>query len=361
MHEGHHVLQLIPESVGASGLIEPGPPPEPAAHVLIEQPAVGHDIDRGIGGVHIHRPEGAVPPGPDAFQRGAVGIDAAEAVDQLLHLRGVPADPEAEADFALRAIGQVKRHLQRPAGIHARSDLAREPRAQHGRRHREAAIPAQEFLPVPGDSTGRVVHVEEHDPVRELGVVIIAGQQRPRLQIHLGLHMQQAFLPQVGEDPLPVSCDRQAARPPRNIAQLQHREFDCRIHRHIHPQFRDDPVPGVFENRITKTVADHIRHLPPGWQRRGRPELPGLLIADIKGFTGSILHRIIAPGREPELMRILQPGVGRAAFGDDRSEGWIGQHIHPRGRGHLTGLQGDDIFVAVPGETAQPIGKNQFT
>ncbi len=57
-------------------------------------------------------------------------------------------------------------------------------------------------------------------------------------------------------------------------------------------------------------------------------------------------------------MRILQPGVGRTAFGNDRSEGRIGQHIDPGGRGHLTGLQGDDVFVAVLGEPAQPIGEN---
>ncbi len=59
-------------------------------------------------------------------------------------------------------------------------------------------------------------------------------------------------------------------------------------------------------------------------------------------------------------MGILYPGVGAAALGNNRPEIGIGQHVDPRGRRHLAGLEGDDIFVPVAGKAAKAIRKNQL-
>jgi hypothetical protein len=117
MHQRHHVLQLVAESIGAAGLIKPGPAPEPAAQGLIQQPAVRHHIHGGIGRIHVHRAEGSIPIGPDAFERNAAGVRPAKTLDQVLHLRRVAADPEAETRFPFLPIRQIEGDLHRAARI----------------------------------------------------------------------------------------------------------------------------------------------------------------------------------------------------------------------------------------------------
>ena len=50
-----------------------------------------------------------------------------------------------------------------------------------------------------------IVDVDECDAIGELGVVVIARQQRAGLEVHFSLHMQQAVLPQSRPTPIPSS------------------------------------------------------------------------------------------------------------------------------------------------------------
>ena len=70
----------------------------------------------------------------------------------------------------------------------------------------------------------------------------------------------------------------------------------------------------MFKNRVTKTMSNDIRRGATRGQRRRRPELTCLLVTDIESLTGCVLHGIVAPGREAELMGILNPSVSAAAF-----------------------------------------------
>src|SRR5580700_7678422 len=101
MHQRHDVLQLVTESESAAGLIKPRPTPETAAQCLVNEPAVRHHIDGGIGRVHIDCAESSIPIIADTFERHAAGVWPAEAPDQILHIGRVAANPETKTRFPL--------------------------------------------------------------------------------------------------------------------------------------------------------------------------------------------------------------------------------------------------------------------
>ena len=89
---------------------------------------------------------------------------------------------------------------------------------------------------------------------------------------------------------------------------------------------------GVLENGVTKSMPNDVSAGAAGRPRRGRPDLAGFFIADVKGLAGEIAHRIVKPRGEPEFVRVFKPGVSAAIFRNDGAERWIGQHVDP-GRG----------------------------
>ena len=111
MHQRHHILQLVAEAEGSTGLVEPGACPEAAAQGLIQQPAVGHHINGGIGGFDLHRAERPIPILPNSFESATAGLGRAEAANQGLHVSDAPPHPEAETGFPLLPGGQIKGHL----------------------------------------------------------------------------------------------------------------------------------------------------------------------------------------------------------------------------------------------------------
>ena len=174
------------------------------------------------------------------------------------------------------------------------------------------------------------------------------------------MDIQKSLVPKLAQDPFPITSDGQAAGTARDVAQFQNRELDRRIHGDIDPQLGDDAVLEVLEHGVTKTVTNDIRCRATRGPGRWRPELARLLIANVKCLTGCVLDGIVAPRSEPEFMGVLKPGVSAAAFRNDRSERWIGQHIDPRSRSHLAGLESDDILVPVASKTAETILKDQL-
>ncbi len=68
--ERHHVLQLIAEAVRAARLVVAAPRVHrPAAHVLVEQPAVDEHVERVVRRVDFDRAKRAIPVGLDACRR----------------------------------------------------------------------------------------------------------------------------------------------------------------------------------------------------------------------------------------------------------------------------------------------------
>src|SRR4029453_18081155 len=69
VNKRHRVLQLIAEAERAARLVEPGPTPYPAPKCLVDQPAIEHQIQRGIWRADLHGPEDAIPSRRDLLQR----------------------------------------------------------------------------------------------------------------------------------------------------------------------------------------------------------------------------------------------------------------------------------------------------
>src|SRR3546814_365112 len=90
-------------------------------------------------------------------------------------------------------------------------------------------------------------------------------------------------------------------------------------------------------------------------QRGRRPEPPGLLVADVERLAAGVADRVVVPGREPELMRILRPRVAGVRFAGHAAEPGIGQHVRPRRRRRLPRRQVDHVLVAVRGERAEAV------
>ena len=155
MHQRHHVLQLVAESVGPAGLIKPGAAPQPATQGLIQQPAVGQHVHGRIGSFDLHRAEGSLPILPDSFQRRAAGVGAAKATNQGLHFRRAPTDAEAKTDLAFLPGRQIASDLHRAAGIQTGAHFSGKPRALERRRMRQASVPAEKLLPISREGARR--------------------------------------------------------------------------------------------------------------------------------------------------------------------------------------------------------------
>ena len=68
VHKSHCVLQLVAESECTARLIYGPASPHPANYGLIQQPAVGHHVERRIWCFHIGRTKQAIPLPPDPAQ-----------------------------------------------------------------------------------------------------------------------------------------------------------------------------------------------------------------------------------------------------------------------------------------------------
>ena len=79
----HRVLQLVAEAEGAAGLVEAAARPDAAGERLVEQPAVGQDVERGVGRLHLHRAERVLPVRQHRVERLRARRGAAEALHEL--------------------------------------------------------------------------------------------------------------------------------------------------------------------------------------------------------------------------------------------------------------------------------------
>ena len=62
VNQGHRVLQLVAEAERPARLVEPRPAPHPAGKHLVDQPAIEHQVQRGVRRADLNGPEDAVPP-----------------------------------------------------------------------------------------------------------------------------------------------------------------------------------------------------------------------------------------------------------------------------------------------------------
>ena len=114
MHQGHHILQLVAEAVGAARLIERGTPPDAAGERLVEQPAIEQQVHGGIGRLDLHSTQNLFPlvlrslPGRGDFFR------ALEALDNRQRCGTVFTLAEHEMELLLRRRAASRRAAAAP-------------------------------------------------------------------------------------------------------------------------------------------------------------------------------------------------------------------------------------------------------
>ena len=117
-----------------------------------------------------------------------------------------------------------------------------------------------------------------------------------------------------------------------------------------------NPIFVMFEDAITEPVSANVASPVPGQGNGvGDQMMAAVFVAKIKDFTAGIADRIVMPRTKPELMGIFTPGVGLAILGDKGAKNWIGDHIHPRRRCHLSGRRRHHVFMAIGGESSQTV------
>src|SRR5690606_37462400 len=66
--EGQAVLQLIPETIGATRLVKGRSGPKPTRYGLIQKPAIQEDVHRAVGSLHLYGAQYRLPMGFHLFQ-----------------------------------------------------------------------------------------------------------------------------------------------------------------------------------------------------------------------------------------------------------------------------------------------------
>ncbi len=98
---------------------------------MIQQPSVGHHIDRAIGGFHLHSAQGVLPMLPDHSQCVSGGCGPTEPVYEAARFLLPTANAKGEDDLTLLPGGQIERNLDGSAGVQTGSHLAGELGATH--------------------------------------------------------------------------------------------------------------------------------------------------------------------------------------------------------------------------------------
>ncbi len=364
VQERHHILELIPEAVGAAGLVEGAAPPDAGGERLIEQP--GEDEVHGrLGGLHFQRSQEFLPEARHLLLHLYDGILLAEALHQRQALLAISPLPQEEGDL-LHTVGlKIHVHLEGSAGVDAGGHAPRKADAMQGGGILQPALTPQELRPVGGEPVKRSIRGQEGDPLAELGVVGVARQQHLPLSVVLRHHVELSLLAEGRQHPLGIVGRGDASGMVPGVLQAQPHHLDWRIEGGEEAQLLVQPVAVVLELRVAPAVAHEIGQGGTPGQGRRRPALACLLIAQIERLRGRVGDGIVPPGGEPVLTAVGGPGVAEARFRDEEAELGIGDDVDPGGRRPVLGpapvaFEVDHVFLPVGREAAEAVVEVQL-
>ena len=361
--ERHGVLQLIPKTERATGLVEAGAAPQAAGDRLVQQPPVHERIEQGVGRAHRHAAEQLVPLhlcGLSPLRRRQRdrlarqrhgGIDTGRVADQ----------PGAGSDAARR---QRQRRGERRAGVEAGAAALAEVIG-----HGQAAARIEQLTAVAGPLRARVgrAHadtlLQQHRKgggTAEAGepVALCGGQQRQALgcvsaaQRHPRRCHREPVDAAATHHPFGDADHAQAQRLRAAVAQGHAHLLDGARHvnapRHLHLQ-----VTGAVANAgDALAVFDAVLGGRSTGARRGVPDLARAQVLQQQQFAGRVGHRIVRPGGELMHAAVAGPGVTGAGFRHLRAEVGVRQHVDPRPHGPGLGAHVEAEPCAIRAEVA---------
>ena len=300
----------------------------------------------------MHGAEGTVPVRPHIGERRGSRSDAAEPANERARISEVDAGSEGERDLSLLTVREVEHDLHRQTRIEAGADPARQMRPAHARRPGEVAVATDDLEAVTGVRAQLLAAIQERGAPRELAGIDVAGQQRAAARVDLGDHVGHVTGPVLAEYQLEEGGQRQPARSPRAVGQLEQHELEGRIGGDEGAQLAGEAVLDVFEDAVTEAVAGGVCAVAGCGCQSRRPVAAIMLVAEIERLAAAIADRVVVPGRETVIVGVLAPRIGAAALADYGAEVGVGEHIDPRrGRATLPGGE-DDVLAAVRREAA---------
>ena len=358
----HDVLKLVSKPEGPARLVIGRSGPQPAAHVLIEKPAVHQQVEGIVRRADLNRIEDRVPASAHGFEGGIRGVHRAESAHQLAGVVEILPLADEESNAARLPRSQGDGYVQRCARIESRSETPRQRLAAKSRRLRQRAVAPEERQAVSRCRDKGLACVREGHTARELSVVRVPGQDRPGRCVVLGDHVSAlagAWWPQ---GPLVVGEHGQTARPSAFVGEREQRELHRvrRIDKHVevlayavrHAGEAGKPG-GVPDDEATARGRTAHR------ARRGRPRLACFVVAKEDRLGRGVGHGVVREGRETVLAAVLRPGVGRPRGRDHRPERRVGDDIGP-GKGRLlVRFQDDHVVAPVVGESAHAVGQHE--
>ena len=259
VEQGHGILQLIAEPEGPAGLIEATASPHAAREGLIDEPAVGEEVEVRVRRLHVDRAERAVPERPDGFERRPRLLGAAEPLDQGARVCEITSRAERERDLARLAVAELDHDLHPEARVERGADATRQAFAQHARRARRRSVAPEQLEAIAADAPVVLAAIEKRDPRCELGIVGVAREQARSLRIELGDHVRCVRLAARTEHEIEHGGHRDPARFSRGVVQLEHHELHGRIDRHVRGQLARDAALGDLEHAVAEPVTRGVR------------------------------------------------------------------------------------------------------
>ena len=276
-----------------------------------------------------------------------------------MRLRQRPRLTQEEHYLGALAGLQLEFRLQYCAGVQPRAHTARQRTAQRQCRGTfQRAMPPEEFAPIAAPIRLLSGQVRKGDARAERHAPRIARDQRTSVLIQLRDQERGRGSARGTEHPFHIGGHRQVAHALRAIADLQARDLDRVGQWHVLQQIQLDLVVVMFEAAVALPMARAIGGCAVAdRQRRGAPQKPAVLIAQVDRLARGVHHVIVGPRRELIVATVERPGVAAALGRHMESKQWIGDHVDPGQRRGLSGPEQRQVFAPVTGEVVgAPVG-----
>ena len=260
------VLQLIAEPKRAAGLVISTARPEAAGQSLVEQPAVGEDVERLVGRLNIYSPESAIPVLPDGFEGIVRRGGAAEPPHKV---RGIVCvAPDAQSEDKCRFLSPTPSSngtCIAPQGSSPAPTLPDRRAADIASGFERSPLRPRKAARSPVTIRLASVTLKNATRLDEFCAVAISGEQRTAGRVDFGDDVHGGLRTEVAQHPLDISRGGEAARPARLVAHLQNRELHRRVERHVNPKLRGDAFLGVFKDAVAESMPGAIGAPCHGW------------------------------------------------------------------------------------------------